>query len=320
MNDRIAVEPGRYVMPVLQVLVTILWVLSAAPAAAAGCGDSGVVVQVLGSGGPVADDRRASAGYLVWVDGHARLLVDAGGGVFQRFGEAGASIEDLEAVLLTHLHTDHVTDLPAILKGGYFSDRRRPLPIMGPDGGGQFPSTQEFLDGLFNRERGVYRYLYGFLDGSDGLFATPVREIPAETRTPRLAFQGNDLRVDAVGVLHGPVPALAYRVAVGGVTVAFSGDQNDENPAFASLAEGVDLLIMAHAVPQDAGPVAKRLHATPEGIGRLAGEAQVGHLVLSHLMARSLRALDDGLPRIHARYPGRVTLADDLMCIAVPRR
>ena len=64
---------------------------------------------------------RAASGYLIWYDGRARVLIDVGGGVFVRFGQSGAHIQDLELLALTHFHTDHATDLPALLKGGYFS-------------------------------------------------------------------------------------------------------------------------------------------------------------------------------------------------------
>src|SRR5271155_4443706 len=106
---------------------------------------SRVSVQVLGSGGPDSNDARASSGYLLWVDGEARLLVDAGGGVFLRFGEAKARFESLDAIAITHLHADHVSDLPALFKSGFFSDRKRPLPIIGPSGGDVFPGMKEFM-------------------------------------------------------------------------------------------------------------------------------------------------------------------------------
>jgi glyoxylase-like metal-dependent hydrolase (beta-lactamase superfamily II) len=80
-----------------------------------------VAVQVLGSGGPDSNDARASSGYLLWLDGEARLLVDAGGGVFLRFGEAKARFESLD---VTHLHVDHVSDLAALLMSGFFGDSR----------------------------------------------------------------------------------------------------------------------------------------------------------------------------------------------------
>ena len=124
-------------------------------------------VQILGSGGPVSDDARASSGYLVWIDGEARLLVDAGGGVFLRFGEAKAKFEALDAIAITHLHADHVGDLLPLLKSGFFSERKRALPIVGPSGGGAFPGINEFMDTMLNEKTGAYRYLSGYLKGGN---------------------------------------------------------------------------------------------------------------------------------------------------------
>jgi len=78
----------------------------------------GVAVQVLGSGGPIADDARASSAYLVWVDGKARIMIDAGGGSFLRFGEAQASFRDLDFIGLSHFHADHSAGFAALLKSG----------------------------------------------------------------------------------------------------------------------------------------------------------------------------------------------------------
>lgn len=68
---------------------------------------TGVALQVLGSGGPIADDGRASSSCLIWVDGKSRVLIDAGGGAFLRFGEARASSHDLDFIGLSHFHADH---------------------------------------------------------------------------------------------------------------------------------------------------------------------------------------------------------------------
>ena len=65
------------------------------------CGGEGIVVQVLGSGGPELQDKRASSSYLVWQDGQARVLVDAGGGSALRFGESGAKMSQLDVILFT---------------------------------------------------------------------------------------------------------------------------------------------------------------------------------------------------------------------------
>jgi ribonuclease BN (tRNA processing enzyme) len=112
-------------------------------AAAAGC--NGIAVQVLGSGGPTSNGARASSDYLVWIDRHSRVLVDAGGGIFLRFGEADAALEDLNLIALTHFHADHVADIPALVKAGFFSDRTAPLPISGASKGGEFPGLKRFL-------------------------------------------------------------------------------------------------------------------------------------------------------------------------------
>lgn len=81
-----------------------------------------VRVQILGSGGPEFS-ARASSGYIVWIDGKAKLLVDCGGGTFLRFSQSGAKFEDLDAILLTHNHIDHTADLNAFMKAGFFTER-----------------------------------------------------------------------------------------------------------------------------------------------------------------------------------------------------
>lgn len=114
------------------------------------CGNKGIWIQVLGSGGPKANDGRASSGYLVWSDGRARILVDMGPGSMLRYEESGAKIEELNVVLLTHLHVDHSADLPALIKASYFTDRTKDLPVYGPTGNSVMPDTTSFVQALFN--------------------------------------------------------------------------------------------------------------------------------------------------------------------------
>jgi ribonuclease BN (tRNA processing enzyme) len=283
----------------------------------ADCGSSGVSVQVLGSGGPVADDARASSGYLLWIDGHARVLVDAGGGTFVRFGESRARIPDLQLIAITHFHADHVSDLPALIKSGFFSDRSDALPISGPDGANDFPSLEEFLADEFDAKHGAFRYLSGALDGSGGMFKLVPRQVPAAGRAPVVVFKSDELAIEAIGVPHGPVPALAYVVRIRGRTVAFSGDQNGSDEAFWKLARDADLLLMDSAVPEKTDDVARRLHARPSVIGSHAANAAIRHLVLSHLMARSLNALDENLAIIRGSFKGTIDVANDLSCYPI---
>ena len=94
---------------------------------------------------------------------YGSVLVDFGGGASLRFEEAGAKIEDLDVILLTHLHID--ADLPALLKSSFFVDRQRDL-IFGPQSNDFMPSTKNFVERLFKNNKGAWEYMGDYLDGS----------------------------------------------------------------------------------------------------------------------------------------------------------
>jgi ribonuclease BN (tRNA processing enzyme) len=100
-----------------------------------------------------------------------------------------------------------------------------------------------------------------------------------------------------------------------GRSLVFSGDQNGDDAQFVNFARGADLLVMAHAVPEDTGPVAARLHALPSEIGTIAQGVDVKHLILSHLMRRSEQALARSLGIIRSHYPGPIIVAEDMLCL-----
>lgn len=277
--------------------------------------DNGIALQVLGSGGPIADDARASSSYLVWVDGQAKVLIDAGSGAFLRFGENGARFEDLELIALSHYHTDHSADLPALLKSGNFSSRKRPLNISGPASARRFPGLEGYLKGLLDPEKGAYRYLSGYLDGSNGLVKLEAIERDHKSSEASIVIEQPGLKVTALGVPHGIVPTLAYRVEVANWTLVFGSDQNGSLDAFTEFARDADVLVAHLVIPESAGKSAKSLHATPSAIGRIAGKATVSKLLLSHFMARSLKTMDHNLEMIRGLYKGELVLADDNACL-----
>ena len=127
------------------------------------CTGTGIELQVLGSGGPELQTKRASTSYILWRDGHTRVLIDSGGGSALRFGEADAVMTDVDVVLFTHLHADHTADFPALIKSSFFEDRTRPLPVFGPTGNVYFPATTAFVKTTFGPDAGAFRYLGGFL-------------------------------------------------------------------------------------------------------------------------------------------------------------
>ena len=295
-------------------LVAAMAATVACASAEAGCGDhDGVALQVLGSGGPIADDGRASSAYLVWVDGESKVLIDAGGGAFLRFGEAGANFADLEFVGLSHFHTDHSADFPALLKSGNFSRRKRPLYVAGPDERGRFPGLDDWLERMLDKDSGAYAYLAGFLDGTAGLPMLVSREVGGEQA--RAVYTSEGLSIEAMHVPHGIVPAVAFKVRVGEQTLVFASDQNGSKASFAEFASQASLLVMHLVVPEGASGVARRLHAPPSVVGMTAEKAQAQKLVLSHFMARSLDELEANVELVDRNYSGDIVLAEDLACI-----
>lgn len=302
-------NPKLAVLPLLCVSVL-------APMAAAGatCSGHGVQVQVLGSGGPELEDKRASSSYLIWQEGRPRILVDSGGGSALRFGQAGAHVAQLDAVLFTHLHIDHSADFPALIKSSYFEERKLPLPVYGPPGNDDFPSTTEFVADLFDGKRGAYRYLADFLAGKGGGYALQAHDVVLTAHEIRRVLNTRDLSLDATQVIHGGVPAVAWRVSMGGRVVVFSGDTNGDNGNLERLAKGADILVAHNAVPEGETGAARALHMPPSVIGRIANTAAVGRVVLSHRMLRTLGRESETRAVIARAYSGPVAFADDLEC------
>lgn len=288
--------------------------LPAVAVAANTCTGRGVEVQVLGSGGPELEDKRASSSYLVWQDGRARILVDSGGGSALRFGQAGAHVAQLDAILFTHLHIDHSADFPALIMSSYFEQRRQPLPVYGPPGNQVFPATTEFVADLFDRKRGAYRYLADFVDGKDGGYELQVHDVSLEAHEIRTVLRAHDFALTATQVIHGGVPALAWRVSLGDRIVVFSGDTNGEHGNLERLATGADLFVAHNAVPEGESGAARQLHMPPSVIGRIAKTAGVRRIVLSHRMLRTLGRESATRSVIAKVYSGNVTFADDLDC------
>jgi ribonuclease BN (tRNA processing enzyme) len=285
--------------------------------AASNCGTHGVAVQVLGSGGPELQDKRASSSYLIWRAGTPRVLVDSGGGSALRFGQSGATVSDLDVILLTHLHIDHTADLAALIKSSYFEDRHRKLPVYGPVGNEFFPSTTQFVQSLFATPKGIYRYLGDFVDPATGTYQLEPHDVTPTAKEILQVYDVDGIRIFATRVIHGGVPALAYRVDIDGVSIAFSGDTNGNNGNLERLAHNANLFVAHNAVPEGTTGVERSLHMPPSVIGKIAGSASVRQVVLSHRMLRTLGHEAESLAAIKTSYNGPVLFADDLQCFAV---
>src|SRR5271170_8365898 len=185
--------PLRQSLRALLLLASLLSVCAASPVKAQSCGATGVAVQVLGSGGPETQDKRASTSYLIWQDGKARIILDAGGGSALRFGESGAQMSQPNVFLFSHFHVDHSSDFPALIFSSWFEDRKRPLPVFGPPGNDFMPSTTEFVHALFNDPHGAWRYLSELVEpGTGGSYQLQPHNVVASS-TPLLVFRSADM-------------------------------------------------------------------------------------------------------------------------------
>jgi ribonuclease BN (tRNA processing enzyme) len=274
---------------------------------------------VLGSGGPGAAGRAASS-YLIFVDGDARILVDAGPGSFARLGEAKASLADTDIVLLTHLHIDHAGEIPGLFKARAVSGSG-PIVfnVWGPTGSpgkgedAYFPSTREFFQLLFG-PKGAFAYLNDF--------AAPItlhaHDFPAslENAAPRQILKQGGVMITAIAGHHGDAPSVIYRIEHAGRSVTFSGDIDAQGlPALRSLATATDLLVFNTVVldPPGSPAILYTLHTPPHAIGELAKEVGARALLLSHIspaVEESQRAVLDSIAK---NYAGSVTFATDGM-------
>jgi ribonuclease BN (tRNA processing enzyme) len=250
---------------------------------------------------------------LIWIDGRSRILVDAGGGAFLRFAEAGARFDDLALIAISHLHPDHVSDLPALLWGDFA--RKTPLPIAGPSGNADAPGFRTFLQQLFAQQSGVFRMLGATLGGAGRGTALDITVVDTASPKPSTVLERDGVLVTAFGVPHGNIPSLAYRVKIGERAIVFGSDQTGTDPRFAEFARGADLLVLHMTV----GVGAKNpLHAAPDVVGQVARDAKPARLILSHLDAGTPANLDLAVAEVKKHYTGPITVAADLQCTPLP--
>ena len=178
---------------------------------------------VLGSGGPFATRHRVSSGYLLSFNGQPRILIDCGGGTFERIGRLDLGLSALDQILLTHLHIDHTSDLPAIIMDLYMNDRKSEIAITGPAGrpgnsdapenAAPQPGVVEFVRLLFGPSA-AWRYMNTF----EGFRVNP-HEVPSDVSQASVqcvplnpALDELGVSIKATAVPHGMMPPVAFRV------------------------------------------------------------------------------------------------------------
>lgn len=248
-------------------------------------------VVVLGASGTYPRPDRACSGYLLRF-GAYHVWIDAGSGTFVNL-QRHADPHDLQAIVISHLHIDHILDLFSLyyaLRFGAGGRGPRGLEVFAPAG------SEAHLAQLISPVT---------QDGFAGYYQ--FRPIRSGDRIDIEPFVFSFLRT-----VH-PVECLAMRVEAGNRTLVYTADTGWSEELI-EFARGADLLI-CEASLQTADPATSRVHLTAEQAGTLAAGAGVGRLVLTHIVP----GLDPNLSLEQAstRFGGEVTLATDNLVVPV---
>ena len=257
--------------------------------------NNNINVTILGSGTCVPSLTRSSCSVFVKI-GQSKILIDSGAGTMHRLLETGNTIFDITHIFYSHFHPDHISELIQFIFSNKYSgtaERENPLTITAGDG---FKSFYKGLKAVFGQwiefAPGMMNIIELNIIGSDSI-----------------GF--NDFKIKSIPMKH-TSESLAFRIiGPNGKSMVYSGD-TDMNDNLVEIAKGADLLICESAFPDD---LKTEGHMTPSLAGKVASEAGVGKLVLTHLYPEC----DDVDIEKECRktYDGPLVIAEDLMEIVI---
>jgi ribonuclease BN (tRNA processing enzyme) len=292
-----------------------------APPSIAAPGDTKVTL--LGTkGGPRVNRGRANPSSLVTAAGRS-YVVDCGYGVTRQLAEAGVEAHQVRTILVTHNHSDHMLELGPLVYNAWAGGLREPIDVWGPPPLGR--SVAGFLDSL-----GYDIDIRMEDEGRPDLRKlVRVHEVEAAD-TPTAVFARDGVKVSAVKVRHPPIThAYAWRFDAVDRSIVLSGDTT-YSPELIALSRGADVLVheVMHlggldrllARNPNAPTLRKHLldsHTTTEQLGRVAAEAGVRTLVLSHFVPGDDPTITDAMwtEDIAKTFAGEIVVGRDLMTV-----
>jgi ribonuclease BN (tRNA processing enzyme) len=245
-------------------------------------------ITFLGTGVAIPERGRVQSGVLVRLE-EKPLLIDCGSGVLNRFTQTEVSHTEVDTVLLSHLHLDHVADLVCLLKANWLRGKTD-MKVYGPEG------TEEW----FSRVLSAYEYIQDEVD------VDIIELLPGKEFTP----EGFDCEISCIAGVHS-VPTLAYRVTAEDGEFVYSGD-TEPCREIIDLAAEADLLIHECSFP----PGTKVTnHTTPSTLAEILDEyeQEIGSICLTHFYPDMRGHEREAVHRLKGYFGGEVILAEDLM-------
>jgi ribonuclease Z len=279
----------------------------------------------LGTGAPRPSPDRHGPSILVEA-GSRKILIDAGPGVRQRMFEAGGFplLTGVTDIFITHLHYDHIADVPDLWITGWMYGRREPLRVYGP------PGTGEFVAGLRQAYKWDvdYRQIVGI--------PSPGSPIEANEIGTGVVFDKDGVKITAFNVAHMPIipgtnrvgalsgATYGFRVDYAGRSVAFSGDLRvGPGSELIKHGRGADVVVHEVQVPSP-GPSAEAaranvslsVHSTPEEAGWAFAQMRPRLAVYSHIIPPQTTS-EELSAATRPFYDGPLLTAFDLMTLVI---
>ncbi|MFN6543002.1 ribonuclease Z [Mycolicibacterium nivoides] len=275
-----------------------------------------IEVTLLGTGSPIPDPERAGPATLVRA-GDQMFLIDCGRGVLQRLAAVGSAANQLSALLLTHLHSDHIADLGDVIITRWVSTltpEAAPLPIIGP------PGTAEVVDATLR----AFGHDIGYRIAHHADLTGPPR-VEVHEYTDAVVWDHGGVQIRVAPTDHRPVtPTIAFRIEHGGASVVAAGD-TVPCPSLDALAAGAGALVHAvirkdliELLPQQRIRDICDYHSSVQEAAATATRAGVGILILTHYVPGIAAGSEDDWRALAASvFDRQIELGDDLHRVEV---
>lgn len=249
-------------------------------------------VTILGTGASLLSPDRVLAGLMVETTGEP-LIFDMGSGVLHRLSCSLPELTRINHLFISHLHVDHCSDVIALIQSLWLMGYKRTLNVYGPHD----------LHRMVVSVGGFFPYLQGKI------------QIKAHTLKAGFRVRTKDWMVSAFPVNHGDFEAYGFVIEAEGKRIIYSGDTAPSKELI-KAAKGADLLIHECSLPDRLKEMAPA-HTTPSEVGKVAAEAGVKTLVITHLYPELLEELAEALRSIRSSFSGKIIVPRDTQIITL---